>query len=173
MPNVTIRPARAATTARASAVCSASLRWMAASAAIIHNTASGSRSATSNAAAAIAGAELRPTGSSTIVDPTIPAERICSAIRNRWSWLHTTTGGAKPGPTPRSAVSCSMVWSEISGQSCLGKLSRDTGHNRVPDPPDRMTGTIWPSAADGFGGLASIILLEPYLAGWIVLTELY
>ena len=51
---------------------------------------------------------------------------------------------AKPGPTPRSAVSCSMVRSETSGQSCLGKLSRETGHSRVPEPPDRMTGTmVW------------------------------
>jgi hypothetical protein len=35
-----------------------------------------------------------------------------------------------------------MVLFEISGQNCLGKLLRDTGHSRVPEPPERMTGTI-------------------------------
>ena len=29
-----------------------------------------------------------------------------------------------------------------SGQSCLGKLSRETGQRRVPEPPERMTGMI-------------------------------
>jgi hypothetical protein len=51
-------------------------------------------------------------------------------------------GGAKAGATARSAVSCIIVRSDTSGQSCLGKLSRDTGHSRVPEPPDRITGTI-------------------------------
>ena len=73
------------------------------------------------------------------------AARSCSAIRNRCSWLHTTIGGAKRTPLAsraRSAVSCSSVWAEISGQSCFGKLSRETGQSRVPEPPDRMTGTM-------------------------------
>ena len=74
----------------------------------------------------------------------MPAARSCSAIRNRCSWLHTTIGGAKPSPQARSAVSCSSVRSDTSGQSCLGKLSRETGHSRVPEPPERMTG-IMPS----------------------------
>jgi hypothetical protein len=26
--------------------------------------------------------------------------------------------------------------------NCLGYIDRDNGHKRVPDPPDRMTGTI-------------------------------
>ena len=142
MPSITIRPCRAATTARPSASCSAGPSVMLASAAIIHSTASGSVAATISAAAVTAGAEFRPTGSSTIWAPVTPACRSCSAIKNRCSWLHTTIGGANAGPTPRSAVSCSIVWSEIRGQSCFGKLSRDTGHRRLPDPPDRMTGTI-------------------------------
>jgi hypothetical protein len=29
----------------------------------------------------------------------------------------------------------------------LGKLSRDTGHNRLPEPPDRITGTTRPLSA--------------------------
>ncbi len=68
-----------------------------ASAAIIHSTASGSSSATSTAAAAMAGALLRPTGSSTIRASSMPTARSCSAIRNRCSWLQTTTGGANFG----------------------------------------------------------------------------
>jgi hypothetical protein len=27
-------------------------------------------------------------------------------------------------------------------RNCFGKLARDSGHSRVPDPPDRITGTI-------------------------------
>jgi hypothetical protein len=42
-----------------------------------------------------------------------------------------------------------MVLSEIKGQNCLGKLLRETGHNRVPDPPDRITGTICLTASGG------------------------
>jgi hypothetical protein len=30
----------------------------------------------------------------------------------------------------------------MSGQSCLGKLSRETGQRRVPEPPERMTGIM-------------------------------
>ena len=142
MPKVTIVPARAAAAAAWSAVCRAALSAIEASAAIIHSTASGSSSATSRAAAAIAGALLRPTGSSTIRALSIPASRNCSAIRNRCSWLQTTIGGAKSGAAARSAVSCIIVRSDTSGQSCLGKLSRDTGQSRVPEPPERITGTI-------------------------------
>ena len=120
MPKVTIRPVRAAATAAASAVCSAGRSAIEESAAIIHSTASGLSSATSNAAAAMAGALLRPTGSSTMRAPSMPAARSCSAIRKRCSWLHTTIGGAKPGPSARNAVSWIIVRSEIRGQSCLG-----------------------------------------------------
>ncbi len=28
--------------------------------------------------------------------------------------------------------------------NCFGSVSREIGHNRVPDPPARMTGTITP-----------------------------
>ena len=37
-------------------------------------------------------------------------------------------------------VSCSIVCAPVSGSSCLGYSSRDSGHRRVPAPPDRMTG---------------------------------
>ena len=142
MPKVTTRPRRAATVAACSRRCSAGVSAIAASAAIIHSTVSGSSSAVSRAAAAIAGALLRPTGSNTIRAPVMPAARSCSAIRNRCSWLQTTTGGAKAAPVARSAVSWINERSEISGQSCFGKLSRDTGQSRVPEPPERMTGRM-------------------------------
>ena len=63
-------------------------------------------------------------------------------MRNRCSLLHTMIGGANSGVTALSAVCCIIVRSETNAQSCLGKLSRDTGHSRVPEPPDRITGTI-------------------------------
>ena len=142
MPNVTILPSRAATAAARNASSSAFVSAIEASAAIIHSTASGSSSDTSMAAAAMAGALLRPTGSSMMRALAMPASRSCSAIRNRCSSLHTTTGAANPGPWPRRTVSCNRLRSDSSGQSCLGKLSRETGHNRVPEPPERTTGTM-------------------------------
>ena len=42
----------------------------------------------------------------------------------------------------RVQVACSMESSPTSDRNCLGKASRDSGHNRVPEPPDRMTGII-------------------------------
>ena len=114
----------------------------------------------------MAGAELRPTGSSKICGSATPASRSCSATRKRCSWLHTTTGGAKPGPTPRRAVSTIIERSLFSSpQNCLGKLSRDTGHSRVPEPPDRMTGTTsppaLPAAAVQSGAEASASMVVP------------
>ena len=132
-----------------------------ASAAIIHSTASGFSSATSTAAAAIAGALLRPTGSSMMRALVMPTSRSCSAIRNRWSSLQTTIGAAKPGPLPRSTVSCSRLRSDSSGQSCFGKLSRETGHSRVPEPPERMTGTmVWLLMGAVFASLADGLASE-------------
>ena len=95
----------------------------------------------------MAGALLRPTGSSTIRAPSTPAGRICSATRKRCSWLQTMIGGAKPGPAARRAVSSIIERSETSGQNCFGKLSRETGQSRVPEPPERMTGTTVSAAA--------------------------
>ena len=67
-------------------------------------------------------------------------------------------GTGAPGCTPRPAgrsparahaapSPASCVRADTSGHSCLGNVSRDTGHSRVPEPPDRMTGTIRPSGA--------------------------
>ena len=48
-------------------------------------------------------------------------------------------GAAKFGDAARNAVSAGIVFSDISGQNCFGKLLRDTGHSRVPEPPDNGT----------------------------------
>ena len=38
----------------------------------------------------------------------------------------------------------------------MGKLSRETGQSRVPEPPDRMTGTIFPAAETSGAGILSV-----------------
>ena len=53
-----------------------------------------------------------------------------------------TIGAPNIGPTTRVAVSCSMVRSLEIGSNCLGKLSRDNGQSRVPEPPERITGRM-------------------------------
>src|SRR5665213_3105415 len=35
-----------------------------------------------------------------------------------------------------------MVRSPARASSCLGNALRDSGHNRVPEPPERMTGVM-------------------------------
>jgi hypothetical protein len=42
----------------------------------------------------------------------------------------------------RWVVSTSMVFFEIKGQNCLGKLLRETGQSLVPVPPESITGRI-------------------------------
>ena len=71
----------------------------------------------------MAGALPRATGSSRMRASAIRASRSCSATRKRCASLQTTTGGAKPGPTARDAVSWSMVRvvaPPASGQNCFG-----------------------------------------------------
>ena len=34
------------------------------------------------------------------------------------------------------------AWSSKKRMNCLGYMARDSGHRRVPEPPERMTGTI-------------------------------
>ena len=151
IPKVTIHPARAAGSAAASASPSDSGSPIAASAAIIQITAPGSLSATRSEAAAIAGPLFRPSGSSTIRAPAIPASCICSAIRNRWASPATISGGANSAPLALSAVAWISDRSESSGHSGLGKLSRESGQSRVPAPPERITGTIRPAAPAAAG----------------------
>ena len=94
------------------------------------------------AASAIAGAVLRATGSrisDRAVAATAPSWRSTSSA---WAALATTIGGANASPPTRCAVICSIVSCAVSASSCLGRSGRLIGHSRVPDPPDRMTGTI-------------------------------
>jgi hypothetical protein len=82
--------------------------------------------------------------------PGLPIRRSCSAITKRYSSLHTTIGAATSAPMPsvRRTVACSKESSPISGSSCLGYFSRDSGHRRVPEPPESTTGcTRTPEAA--------------------------
>jgi hypothetical protein len=37
-------------------------------------------------------------------------------------------------------VSCNMLNLEASGNNCLGNAARESGHKRVPEPPESMTG---------------------------------
>jgi hypothetical protein len=47
---------------------------------------------------------------------------------------------------PRSATRSSVCWKvdclPSSGTNCLGMLSRESGHRRLPEPPTRMTGVM-------------------------------
>src|SRR5690606_14070839 len=52
----------------------------------------------------------------------------------------TTIGAAPAMGATRCQVACSIVCSPTSGRNCLGWASRDSGHRRVPDPPDSNTG---------------------------------
>ena len=59
------------------------------------------------------------------------------------SAMNTTIGAASSNPaiaSVRRTVACSSESSPISGNSCLGYFSRESGHSRVPDPPDSTTG---------------------------------
>src|SRR5215471_5883908 len=92
----------------------------------------------------MAGAVLRPKGSRTVARGVMRSWRSCSATRNRCASLQTMTGAAAASPSRRSTVCCSNVRVPMSGKSCLGYSSRDSGHSRVPAPPERMTGVSTP-----------------------------
>ena len=97
------------------------------------------------AAIAAAGAVLRAAGSSTMARGLTPARSASSLTRKRWSLLHTTMGSANPASLPsRFSVVASKLdaWSSKKRMNCLGYMARDSGHRRVPEPPERMTGTI-------------------------------
>jgi len=72
----------------------------------------------------------------------VPASVSCVSTRSACRWPATTIGAANSLDAVRCAVSCNMVSSEVSASSCFGISGFDIGHKRVPDPPDRMTGTI-------------------------------
>ena len=88
------------------------------------------------------GAVLRATGSSTSAWGGVPASVNWLSTKSAWRCPATTIGAAKSLDLVRCAVNCSIVSSEVSGNSCLGISGFDIGQRRVPEPPDRMTGTI-------------------------------
>ena len=57
----------------------------------------------------------------------------------------TQPGSAMPNRLPsvtRNRVCWKVDCLPTSATNCLGMLSRDSGHRRVPEPPDRTTGWI-------------------------------
>ncbi len=105
-------------------------------------TSSTSSGLAASAASAMAGAVLRATGSRISDWGGVPASVSWLSTRSACRCPATTIGAAKSLELVRCAVSCSMVSSEVSGQKLLGHLRLDIGQRRVPEPPDRMTGTI-------------------------------
>ena len=95
------------------------------------------------AAAAIAGAVLRPSDSR--MNPKgmgiSPVSRYSSAVlknRSRLVTVRTSTTFGKP--LARKNDFCSKLWPSAKRIKGLGCCSRDTGHKRVPAPPERITG---------------------------------
>jgi hypothetical protein len=61
----------------------------------------------------------------------------------RMAPIATMTGASNLAASAvRKAVSWSIVWGSVRLSSCLGRSARDSGHSRVPDPPDRMMGVM-------------------------------
>ena len=141
MPKVTSHPSSTSGSARWIASWKAATSAMTWSDGMTSIGAVGSSAA--SAASAIAGAVFRPIGSRMIEAGAVPASASCASIWSTCIALATTIGAAKCSPASvRRAVSCSIVSSAVSARNCLGSSGRDIGHNLVPDPPDRMTGTI-------------------------------
>src|SRR6266700_1608656 len=104
--------------------------------------ASGSRCRAIMAPAAMAGAESRGSGSSTMV-ASWPSSSAWRRAKNRKSPTVMTIGGANNfGSASRSSACWNVERSPTIGMNCLGMPSRDTGQSRVPEPPARSTGTI-------------------------------
>ena len=97
-------------------------------------------------AIAIAGAVLRPAGSSSWVKRTAPASgkpRRSSRVRKKYSPLVTIAARpASASGSARASVRCSRLSGPPSRMNGLGRASRDTGQSRLPAPPERTTGMI-------------------------------
>ncbi|KAG1069263.1 hypothetical protein G6F40_017642 [Rhizopus arrhizus] len=93
-----------------------------------------------NVAAAIAGAVFRAKGSRITSASLMPSSRVCSAAMYWWASLHTSIGLAWALAEPRrSSVFCNRLRASVKRMNCLGSSSRDNGHRRDPEPPQRMT----------------------------------
>src|SRR5690606_16471892 len=101
-----------------------------------------------------AGAVLRPMGSTTTFDGGEPASSSWATTSATCARLHTTRGGADSPPATRRTVAWMRVSSPTREWNCLGRVADDSGHSRVPLPPDRMTGVavaIDFTSSDGTG----------------------
>ena len=72
----------------------------------------------------------------------------------------------RPRRTARgSATRASTCWNvesgPTSGTNCLGMLSRETGHSRVPAPPHMITGTMRDAAIQMVSAVCRIIAARP------------
>src|SRR5690606_5544465 len=105
-------------------------------------SASGSWRATLKAPTAIAGAVLRATGSRMMLpSPALHASRF-SLTRKRWSALHRIVGGLNPASGRRrfKVAPSRLVSPALKRMNCFGYMARESGHKRVPEPPDKITG---------------------------------
>jgi len=71
------------------------------------------------AASAIAGAVLRPAGSSRMGAPSAPPLRSASAAMKRWASLVTTSGARSVTAATRSSVNSNRLRPSTSGANCL------------------------------------------------------
>ena len=120
MPKVTSLPACAAGVAAATAArkpAASAITWSEGS---TSSSGSAPSAVACSAATAMAGAVLRPTGSSTIAAGVQPTWRNCSATMKRWSSLATTSGAAEASSATRCQVAWSMVSSPARARNCLG-----------------------------------------------------
>ena len=104
----------------------------------------GARCSSHKLAASTAGAVLRAAGSMITAAGVMPMAANWSRTTKRNSAEVTITGGANPSPDRRRAVAWNRLSSPTSLENCLGKPWRDTGHSRVPEPPQRITGWTRP-----------------------------
>ena len=88
----------------------------------------------------MAGAVLRPAGSSSSVGAFRPIWRSCSATRKRCASLAMKMGASDCTAATRSQVACNGEASPSKGRNCLGYALRESGHKRVPEPPTNIIG---------------------------------
>src|SRR5574344_1630698 len=144
MPNSAYLLLRAASRAFFTAAWNAATFMMAWSEASTHMSPSGSFSLQYKAAAVIAGAVLRPIGSSMTGRCSLSIFLSCVFTSGRCFSLQITSGAdTKSSPFMRSTVCCISVFSvSIIGRNCFGTSGVESGHRRVPEPPESITGNI-------------------------------
>ena len=92
---------------------------------------------------------------------SMPASRSCSSARKRYTLPLTIKGGntamsSAPIPSNRFPACWNRMSFSVRQRNYLGKWACDKGHNRVPEPPSRITGGCYaclqpPDAKATFG----------------------